>query len=163
MEGAQDQMQADDRDPAALWSIYGAHAAVMLRCGPAVMVAPAPGHVFVLSGADHVDLNQVSSTLSEDVSEVLATGGFLRTPKREALFWSPHLPPETASPFTIERVATGRTHASVHGYSAAMVEAAYGPRLLAHDDVDAWVVWDGDIPVGGVYVTTVDGPSVCSR
>jgi len=186
-------MPTDYRDPPAVWSIYGAHAAVMLRCGPAVMVAPAPGRVFVLSGADHVDLNQValyrpagrelatetvslafdagvpvllavSSTVSEDVSDALATGGFLRTSKREALFWSPHLPPEADSPFVIERVATGRTHAaarfvfaSVHGYSAAMVDAAYGPRLLAHNDVDAWVAWEGNTPVGAVYITTVDG------
>jgi GNAT superfamily N-acetyltransferase len=186
-------MPTDYRDPTALWSIYGAHAAVMLRCGPAVMVAPAPGRVFVLSGADHVDLNQValyrpagrelatetvslafdagvpvllavSSTVSEDVSDVLATGGFLRTSKREALFWCPHLPPEAASPFVIERVATGRTYAaarfvfaSVHGYSAAIVDTAYGPRLLAHNDVDAWVAWEGNTPVGAVYITTVDG------
>ena len=186
-------MPTDYRDPAAVWSIYGTHAAVMLRCGPAVMVGPAPGRVFVLSGADHVDLNQValyrpagrelatetvslafdagvpvllavSSTVSEDVSDALATGGFLRTSKREALFWSPHLPPEADSPFVIERVATGRTHAaarfvfaSVHGYSAAMVDAAYGPRLLAHNDVDAWVAWEGNTPVGAVYITTVDG------
>jgi len=176
-------MPTDYRDPPAVWSIYGAHAAVMLRCGPAVMVAPAPGRVFVLSGADHVDLNQValyrpagrelatetvslafdagvpvllavSSTVSEDVSDALATGGFLRTSKREALFWSPHLAPEADSPFVIERVATGRTHAaarfvfaSVHGYSAAMVDAAYGPRLLAHNDVDAWG------RVGGQYTS----------
>jgi GNAT superfamily N-acetyltransferase len=106
----------------------------------------------------------VSSTVSEDVSDVLATCGFLRTSKREALFWSPHLPPVAECRFVIERVATDRTFAacksvfaSVHGYSDAMVDAAYGPSLLAHNDVDAWVALEGDTPVGGVYVTTIDG------
>ncbi len=121
-----------DPPPAELWPIYGRHAAAILRRGPRPEAAAGPGWSIALSGAGHVDLNQVmlygpagradvasvvaravaaevpillseSAGLGLDVGDLLRASGFLRSPGEEALFWAPHVPPRPTSAFEVRR------------------------------------------------------------
>ncbi len=121
--------------PANLWPIYGRHAAAILRHGPSPAASAGPGWSLALSGAGHVDLNQValyagadrpaiqavvgeavacgvpvllavSSSLEIAADDILEAAGFLRSSSEEALFWAPVAPPAGVNvQFAVRRAA----------------------------------------------------------
>ena len=124
-----------DPSPAELWPIYGRHAAAILRRGPAPGAASGAGWSIALSGAGHVDLNQVtlyapatradvesvaarsvaagvpillgeSADLDVEAGDLLGQAGFVRSPGEEALFWAAHAPAPRGSPFEVRRAGT---------------------------------------------------------
>ena len=118
--------------PADLWPEYGRHAAAILRHGPAPDADAGRGWSLALSGAGHVDLNQLafygpversaveavlarvaasdipallgqSASLNVEIGDLLRAAGFLQSPAVEALFWAPAAPTPTDAPFQVRR------------------------------------------------------------
>jgi len=127
-------MSDEGPTPADLWPIYGRHAAAILRHGPQPFAAEGPGWSLALSGAAHVDLNQValyagadrgtvrevvgraaasgvpillavSTGLAIAVDDILTAAGFLRSPSEEALFWATEAPTPKQALFEVRRAA----------------------------------------------------------
>lgn len=128
-------MSHEAPQPADLWPIYGRHAAAILRHGPKPVAKHGPGWSLALSGAGHVDLNQValyggadrtdaaavvdeaaasgvpillavSASLAIAVDDILEGAGFLRSSSEEALFWAWDVPALTRAQFEVRRAAS---------------------------------------------------------
>ncbi len=178
-----------------MWRMYGRHAAIHLRAGPARFTAHGEASFIVLSGAPHVDMNQaalfsgatdadavaiaeaatshavpcllaVSASLRDgsSVRAALARAGFLKAREPEGLYRSGRLPAIRESPFDVRRVRSADDHAAMrrvfetaHGYTDDATLAMGGAALLAGPDVAAYLAWDGDTAIAGVYVTRVEG------
>lgn len=143
--------------PAELWPIYGSHASAILGHGPTPDTVAGTGWSLALSGAGHVDLNQVmlyapatradaesvavralaagvpillgeSASLDVEVGDLLGRAGFLRSPGEEALFWAAHAPARTGSPFEVRRAVT---RADLEGIWSIFVDVhGYEPDLV---------------------------------
>jgi hypothetical protein len=135
-------LRLDRPTVAELWTAYGRHAGVILGHGPAPTKAAGDGWSVQLSGANHVDLNQVvlfgaadqpgledalgravgagvpvlvaeSSSLTIPVAGLLESAGFIRLPNAEALFWSARAPEPLASSFEIRRATIDADMAAI--------------------------------------------------
>ena len=148
-----------DEQPSAalLWPIYGRHAAAVLRHGPRPVAAQGPGWSLALSGAGHVDLNQValyaganpgavrevvgqavaseapillgvSGGVAIAVDEILEAAGFLRSQSEEALFWAPTASPPTDTRFEARRATSPVDLAGIARIFGAVHD--YEPELV---------------------------------
>jgi hypothetical protein len=141
-----------------LWRAYAAHAERMFAHGPAPVTVTGDCSFLVLSGGDHVDLNQAgvfgnatradaeeiarlvveaelpvllarSSTVPLDVMEPLDTAGFRPTPATEHLFWMPGVPRDQASAFEVRQMDTD---ADIDAMQAMFLDVhGYEPELTA--------------------------------
>jgi hypothetical protein len=116
-----------------LWRSYAAHAERMFAYGPAPLSVLGDTSFVVLSGGEHVDLNQAglfggatrtdadriarligeaerpvllgqSSTVPQNVMEPLETVGFRLMPAIEHLFWMPGVPSAPTRTFKVRRI-----------------------------------------------------------
>lgn len=108
----------------------------------------------------------VSASLrgGSSVRAALADAGFIKAREPEGLYRAARLPAVRESPFDVRRVRSADDHAAMrrvydttHGYTDAATLAMGGPALLDGPDVAAYLAWDGDTAIAGVYVTRVEG------
>lgn len=98
------------------------------------------------------------------VRDALAGSGFVRAREPEGLYRAAGLPAVRESPFDVRRVRSADDHTAMrrvydtaHGYADEATLAMGGPALLDGPDVAAYLAWDGDTPIAGVYLTRVEG------
>lgn len=143
---------------AELWRAYAAHAERMFAHGPAPLTVLGDASFVVLSGGEHVDLNQAglfgratradaetiarlvieaerpvllgqSSTVPRNVMEPLATVGFRLMPATEHLFWMPGVPSEPTRTFEVRRI---QSESDIAAMQDMFLEVhGYEPELTA--------------------------------
>ena len=93
----------------------------------------------------------------------ITRAGFVRAAEPEGFYRSERLPATRPGPFAVRRVASAADHAAMrrvfdaaHGYTDEATLAMGGPALLDGPGVAAFLAWDGDAAIAGVFVTQVE-------
>lgn len=105
----------------------------------------------------------VADDVSRHTSDILQSSGMVAAARMPLMTRGPGLVPASAR-FTVRRARSpedlataNRLIAAAFELPVAMVDAAFGPHLLASADVAVAVVEDGDEPVGCLQTTAHDG------